>query len=365
LSARGGAAGPQDRQTLRIALAAAGALTAGVTFGWTLPFLAPVLAVNLLTALPRVPRPAQALGFVLLIVVTGGAVLAATSAFASQPTILAIVLGALLFVGFYLDISGAGGLVAMLLLIMTAVLPVLVALSPGLATGLLGVLVGAGITAVFFAWLVDTLLPGEMPSTGPGAPAARPAAGAAAHLAFMSTLIALPVEMKLVAAPEQVSIVTVMIVINVLRACMRGTGNIAALALIFGNLVGGLAAALVYQLIAMCSSIVILLLAALLVALWFGARITGGTAAAPAYIVGLVTFFVVLGLSLSPITGGAEEIFLQRLLDVVVAAAYAVGAAAVLMPFGRPPRGRGRARRWLGKALRRITGRPTGGIEPA
>ena len=75
---------------------------------------------------------------------------------------------------------------------------------------------------------------------------------------------------------------------------------------------------------------VFLLLVVLLVGLLFGDRIARGGESAPIYTVALMTFLIVLGLGLSPLPQDSGTVFIARVLDVLVAAIYAIGMASLL-----------------------------------
>ena len=126
-----------------------------------------------------------------------------------------------------------------------------------------------------------------------------------------------------------VSIVAVLTVISILRQ-PADLGGGTATGLILGNLVGGLAATVAYLLVTLLPSPAFLLLVALLVGLMFGDRIARGGKSAPIYAVGLMTFLILLGLGLSPLPQDSGTLFVARVFDVMVAAAYAVGMASLL-----------------------------------
>ena len=62
----------------------------------------------------------------------------------------------------------------------------------------------------------------------------------------------------------------------------------------------------------------------------FGDRIARGGALAPIYTVGLMTFLLVLGLGISPLSEDSGSLFIARVFDVMVGAVYAIGTASLL-----------------------------------
>jgi hypothetical protein len=62
----------------------------------------------------------------------------------------------------------------------------------------------------------------------------------------------------------------------------------------------------------------------------FAGRIVMGGPSAPIIAIALATFILLLGLGLSPVPGGSGEAFIGRLMNMLVAAAYTVGALSIL-----------------------------------
>ena len=112
-------------------------------------------------------------------------------------------------------------------------------------------------------------------------------------------------------------------------------------ALVLGNLVGGLAAAVAYNLVVLGNTLLSFVLVCLAASLIFAGRIVTGGRTAPIFAIAFGTFILLLGMGLSPVPGGSAEAFISRLVNVLVAAAYTVGALALLQ---RTKRARSAAR---------------------
>jgi len=67
----------------------------------------------------------------------------------------------------------------------------------------------------------------------------------------------------------------------------------------------------------------------LLVGLVFAERIVRGGKWGPIYVVGLMTFLIVLGLGISPLPQDSGTFFITRVFDVMVGAIYAIGMAGL------------------------------------
>jgi hypothetical protein len=128
----------------------------------------------------------------------------------------------------------------------------------------------------------------------------------------------------------QVAVVVLITIVTLLRQHDPRQGGVVAAGLILGNLIGGLAAALAYNLVLLGNTLLSFVLVCLVASLLFAGRIVMGGRYAPILAVAFATFILLLGLGLSPVPGGSGEAFLGRLVNVLLAAAYTVGALSIL-----------------------------------
>src|SRR3546814_17195126 len=72
----------------------------------------------------------------------------------------------------------------------------------------------------------------------------------------------------------------------------------------------------------------------------FAGRIVTAGDRAPVYAIALATFILLLGLGLSPLPGGSGEAFTSRLINVLLASAYAIAGLSLLEQWraGTSPR---------------------------
>lgn len=319
-------AGEAHALAFRIAFAAAVGLTLGEVLGWDFPFLPAMLAVQLLTGREPISVK-QGLGFVGLMVAACAFATLVAQIFADSPLVLLLVISLLIFLEFLLLARGQAVGVAAIFLITTAVVPLLAIESMSIAYGLVYTLVAGSALAVLLSFAAHALFPSRLPAE-PGAlrhPQER--APVATALANAAVLMSLVIYFMLTVSP--VSVVVVLTVIGILRQ-PANLGGGAALGLVLGNLVGGLAATAAYLLVTLLPSPAFLLLVVLLAGLIFGDRIARGGELAPIYTIGLMTFLIVLGLGLSPSPQDSGDIFISRVFDVMVAAVYAIAMASLL-----------------------------------
>jgi hypothetical protein len=321
----------------RIAFATSVGFTFGYVLGWDFPFVPPLFAVQLLTASKSL-NLRQALGFVVLM--TAGCVFSVLIAqiFVETPLVLVLILALLIFLAFLMLAKGQAVPVANTLLITVSVVPMVAVSSVELAYGLVFTLIAGSILAVLLVLLAYAFFPARDHTNHSDEVARLPAAerfpvGAAlANAAVLMSLVIL-----FIFSGSPVSVIVMMTAITILRQPPIA-GHGAAYGFVMGNIAGGLAATAASLLVVLLPSPAFLLLVVLLFGLLFGAKIAEGGDLAPLYIVGLVTFLIVLGFGLAPLPGDSGTFFISRVFNVVIAAIYTIGVASVLRALFRPHR---------------------------
>ena len=310
----------------RIAIAAALGLTLGELLGWDFPFLPAMLAVQLLSG--REPLGIKkGVAFVGVMVAACTFAVLLSQIFVDSPLVLVLAVSLVTFLAFLLLARGQAIGVAAMFLITTAVVPLLAIESVSVAYGFIYSLIAGSALAVLLTYAAQAFFPMQAPAGPMSAPEQQERDVVAVALANAAVLMSLVIYFMLTVSP--VSIVAVLTVISILRQPADLGGGTAA-GLILGNVIGGLAATAAYLLVTLLPSPAFLLLVVLLVGLLFGGRIARGGRSAPIYTVGLMTFLILLGLGLSPLPQDSGTLFIARVFDVLVAAAYAIGMASLL-----------------------------------
>lgn len=216
--------------------------------------------------------------------------------------------------------------VANVFLTTTSVVPLVAISSIELAYGLVYTLIAGSVLAVLLTFVAYALFPAQADEAPAQAPAeeANPMGAALANAAVLLGLV-----IYFIGSGSAVSVIVIMTAITILRQPAISGGRTAS-GFILGNVLGGLAATLAYLLVVLLPSPTFLLLVALLAGLIFGAKIAEGGESAAVYTVGLATFLIVLGLGLSPLPQDSGALFISRVINVVIAAIYAIGLASVL-----------------------------------
>lgn len=311
------------RLALRIGFGVALGFLLGELMGTPLFFLPPLLAVQFLATMRQPPGLRQAIGLVVLIALLSGLTLLLSGAFAGQPLVFMMLVGLLLFLGFLLDTAGRT-MPSTFLLTLAAMIPLVATQSLSAAAGLAGALIGAAAIAVLTTWIAFAAFPAP-PAAAPTGPAVREASP---RRALVNTLLLIPV-LLLFMIDGEMTFVVLIVIITVIRQGDRSAGPRAVLGLLLGNILGGLAAVIAFGFVTLQSGIVFFLLVVLLAGLTFGARIAAAGAQAPLFTVALVSFVILLGLGVSPLPTDSGEAFTDRLWNVLLAGAYAVGAVSL------------------------------------
>jgi hypothetical protein len=262
-----------------------------------------------------------------------------------NPAVLILAIMLLIYLSFYAHRRGAPDLATFLLQISAVSLPVIAVLSPEAAGGFAATLVLAGVVALFTVWAAHAAFPAPaaaVPEATPAASATPPAEPTiAARHAFLDTLVLFPVLTWFILDATEVAVVVLIVIVTLLRQHEPGQGLRAALGLILGNLIGGIAAAVVYNLVLLSNTLLFFITACLAASLIFASRIATAGDRAPVYAIGFATFILLLGLGMSPLPGGSGEAFVSRLLNVLLASAYAIGGLSLV-------------ERWLGQNSLRL-----------
>jgi hypothetical protein len=318
----------------RIAFTASVGFTLGQVLGWDFPFVPALFAVQLLTASKSL-NLRQALGFVVLMV--AGCVLSVLIAqiFLDTPLVLILVIALLIFHAFLMLAKGQAEPVANVLLITVSVVPLVAVTSIDLAYGLVFTLIAGSILAALLVLLAYAFFPAREQANEVANPPAEepfPIGAALANTAALMSLVII-----FISSGDAVSVIIIMTAITILRQPPIA-GHGAAYGFVMGNIAGGFAATVACLLVALLPSPAFLLLVVLLFGLLFGAKIAEGGDLAPLYIVGLVTFLIVLGFGLAPLPGDSGTFFIARVFNVVIAAIYTIGVASVLRALFRSHR---------------------------
>lgn len=310
----------------------------GVTFAfaasellqWVPTFLAPVLVAVVLTNVPGRPPFKVAFGFIVIVAATALAALFLSGVLRGAPAILFGASALVVFRALYAIARGRQRVAPMLLLICVTTIPVVALESQSVASAFTFSFVRATCFAMVVVWIVHRLWP-RVPLLRPANAALPLSRDAAVRSAVIGTAVLVPLMLACLlfglAHALPVLVATAMIVASV--DLHRGRGQ--ALALVIGNIGGGIASLAIFVLLTLHPSIVTLTLLMLLAALAFGSRISVGDPMAAVALVAFNATLIVLSSSLLS-DQGTFSIWMSRLMQFVFAGAFAIGMMTLLWP---------------------------------
>ena len=263
--------------------------------------------------------------------VAAAVALTLTTLFLNFPEALLGTIAVVMFWCFYLIASGKPRLLPMLLLLYLVIIPVVALDSPSGAFFIAIALVQSFVMAIFIVWTVYLFWPAiKLPATN-AAVAQSATLPSPATAALLSTAVLLPLMLLFLVFSLSYALPVLVSTLLVLSRLTMTSSQQHAMALLAGNLEGGIVGLIIYVLLAVAPSLVTLTLLMMLAGLWFGTRITaGGTRAVMAFIA-CNTMVIVLSSSL--LQGqGTLQLWITRLFYIFAAAAFSVGMMSLLWP---------------------------------
>lgn len=320
----------RSHAALRFAFGVTVAFVASELLQWTPTFLAPALVAVLLANVPVSPPLKLAVALIAIVAAAALIALFLSTALLRSPLILFGVAAVVVFRTLYAIAEGRSRVAALFLLICVTSMPVVALESPWIAGAFAYALVRATCLAIVIVWTSHLLWPRVRPPR-PAAKVAPLPPGSRLRSALLGTAVLTPLMLLYLmfglANALPVLIATTMIVMNL----DFRSGRMQAVALVAGNIGGGIGALVVFVLLAMEPSIVSLTLLVALTALAFGWRISAADRMAPVVLVACNATLIVLSSSLMS-DQGTLAVWVTRLAQFVIAGAFAVGMMVLMWP---------------------------------
>jgi len=337
-----GASSPASTETiraraiLRLSLGVTLAMAVAQGIGWPMAQMAPLLTALFLISARHAPTLAVGAKFVLVIVAALLLGLLIAVYLVPYPITCVLVVVLLQFRIFYAAAGGASPFVVTIALIAVTLLPLLGQTTPGLAETVAEGLVHAAIVAILVQWVAFALVP-------PSAAALKRAGGGTAALVPASARLESAMRATAVVGPLTVAFMVfnwnapVVLIFAALLGQQPGTraGIKGALGLVIANVLGGIAAIVVYNLLVAVPSYAFLLVVTGLSALLFGGPIYAADAKAPLFRSAFTTMLILTGSSVATFGQEADTSFYERLWQVMLAGLYIAGAFHLFETFGR------------------------------
>ncbi len=330
------AADTTDIRTVRIfryALGSTLAIAVAMGFDWQLSFLTPVLVVSFLgNATPR-PAIKSLVTFVAIVAVACAIGSAMAILLVPYPVVYLLALGLLLFHLFLAKMRGAPPLLITWMLIAVLLIPILASLSTKLAVVVAGYMVYGSAIAVGIVWLAHIAIP-DPPQIVAAAPAGTQKESLSPEYGFyralLGTAVVFPVAALFFAYQSASSLIILMFIAILTMQPSLTAGYKAGMALIVGNLIGGIASVVIYDLLVIAPHFGFLVLLTLLAALLFGTGLFSSSRWAPLSGMAFSTLLLIIGSTTSSY-GDASDKASTRVIQITLAVIYAVVAHNVLL----------------------------------
>jgi hypothetical protein len=317
--------------TMRFAAGVTAAFVLCEAQQWLPSFLGPLFTVALLANLPVRPTLKMSLGLVITMTSAAFFAYALAALFRGTPTVLFGTLALTMFLGFHAIASGRSSLPFILLLICVATIPVIVMIAPAQAEAFPKSMVRGMVVAVLMIGIVYLPWPrAPMPAPAP-APEARPVTTAPVVQALASTAVVMPLMLVYLmlgladALPVIITTTLLVITFDVQR------GRQQAMAMILGNLVGGVLGLVLHSMLLVAPNLVVLAALLFVVLLAFGQRIFSGSPTAPVAVITCNSMLIILSLTIVS-EGASLSVWLTRMFQFTLAGAFAVGMMSLVSP---------------------------------
>ncbi|MCK5651685.1 MAG: DUF2955 domain-containing protein [Gemmatimonadetes bacterium] len=330
------------RQAQIFRLAFGMALSAGIAFGlaWPLAFLTPVITAKLLT-LPKVLPLKAGVGFI--VILTGSLVIGRELLIPTldYPFVHLLLTGLILFLLFYAKAGGTNPVLVVLLILGALVVPLAGTVSVTLAAAVTEGLIFATVVAVAMLFLTAALFPdprveevsGVAPEDSPKTAGEGPESPLSPHIRAALALRSLIVLFPLAVAFQLFSLLefSVALIMAALLSLEPDYGKHlkAGKGLILANLVGGLMAVGIYQLLVWVPSFTFFVLLVCLGGLWMGGWIFSDRLLGKLLGGGITAVFLILGPVLTGEAAAGQELLI-RLGLIMGAVVYVVLAFGLL-----------------------------------
>jgi hypothetical protein len=324
---------------LRVAFAATFGFAIALALHWEFSFLAPMLAIQILSAAPRAPGLRQGLAIPLVIYIATTAALAISTLLFDARVVLVAMVGLVICWSFYGQRRGAPGVIILLLQVSFCAVPLMSAVSLDLAHSFADFLQRGSVAAIGTVWIAHALFPAPPPAQPAAAPpkALGLPPAFAARVAITDTAILLPLLVNFMIGGDVNNLVILVTTLNLLRELQPGPSGRVAVGLLIGNVLGGALAVVAQQFVIVGDTLLLFLLTIFLAGLGFAGRLVRGGPSAPIFALAFAAFLLLMGLAITPLPGGSEESFVLRVLKIGLASAYALGALSLAAPLRRPP----------------------------
>jgi uncharacterized membrane protein YccC len=320
------------RPAVRYAIGSTILMALAMGISWNLAFLTPVLGLAFFAPGTRMPKFKEGVGFIGIIAVTTVTGFIFTRFFLDYTFLFILLLALALLSIFYTKRLGKKPKVFMLISLL--LLPMIGMQSMGEAYVFMQTFtMGTAITIVL-VWVVYALFPDRseplVAKADPAAPKAVPSTGDRFRYALETLIIVLPV--VLVFFFFQWSDGIIILIFITLLSMQPSFNYKAGKAMIIGNLLGGVFAIVLYELVVMAPHYLFFILMVLATSFFFSSRLFSSNPKAPLFGMGFSTFLLITGQSISWSVDAGGEVWM-RVIMIMIAVIYVVTAFSIIEAY--------------------------------
>ena len=312
---------------LRYACGLTACVALAFAFEWTLAHMTPILAGAFLAN--RGPRPDLKTTLVVLlaiVVILGGGFLVTVFLY-PYPLVFLLLFCSGLYSNYYRAVTGRSGFLVLLFTLAVLLMPLLGGTSTGLAYEVFKGFLLSAFVALAVVQVAHTVFPSRLPAP-PKPPLPSPDNAAAS--AWLSTAVVLPFALVCLLFNLTGMVLALIMIAMLSQKPDFSTGAAGGKALLAANVGGGLVAIAFYQLLLINPSYPFAIVGIFSMALLFSARLFSDRPTAPLYATAFNTVLILVGSSTSAMGGEADANFYTRIVQILLAVCYAVGAFALL-----------------------------------
>ncbi|UPW17875.1 DUF2955 domain-containing protein [Agarivorans sp. TSD2052] len=315
------------RHMLRFSITSCLILVLAVSVEWSMSFVTALFVAQFL--LPGKPPLRLKMVKVLALAVLSCFVAGLAIVLVAQPypILLMIIIAWCLFYVFYRANTGLNELVVLFLLVAIIALPLLASISRAVALGFVVDFMLAFVFALLIVALVQYLVPVDdsFASKTPAAPVSVVGTDVAIRKALVSTMVVFPLVVYFFAFDKLTDLLVVIFVAILAQHPELSKGAKASVGIVFTNILGGLIAIAVFNLLVAVPHMLFLTLLVLLSFMLLAQAIylhpKGAIVAA-----GLSAYLVILGSTIGSDGGLANEKFVGRIVQLSMVGLYIVGS---------------------------------------
>ena len=320
------------RPVVRYAVGSTLTMALAMGIGWDMAFLTPVLALGFFAPGSGMPRFKEGMGFIGIIAVTTFTGFLFTRFFLDYTFLFILLLALALLSIFYTKSLKAKAKVFMLISLL--LLPMFGMQSMALAYAFTKAFIfGAAIT-ILLVWVVWALIPDKPRANetqvGLIPPAASPSDEDRFRYALETLIIVLPVVLAFFFFQWSGGLITLVFI--TLLSMQPSFNYKAGKAMIMGNLLGGIFAIVLYELLVMVPQYVFFILMVLATAIFFSSRLFSSNPKAPLFGMGFSTFLLIMGQSISGTDDAGGKVWM-RVIMIMIAVLYVVTAFRIMEAY--------------------------------